>query len=224
MRLVLLGPPGAGKGTQAVKLADHFRCGEVATGDIFREHVAKETPLGRTAREYMDAGDLVPDEVVIAMVTERLAEDDFVNGFVLDGFPRTVAQAEALDRWLESAGTPLNAALFFEIDEEELFRRLAGRSATLHRSDDTEQTIRHRLEVFAVKTRPLVDHYERRGLLLRVDSIGHVDEVTKRILDGLERLRAGQGVRGAQERGPAQASGGEAEPSVSPPANQGAAE
>jgi adenylate kinase len=197
MRLVLLGPPGAGKGTQAVRLAEHFQCGEVATGDIFREHVAKGTPLGRTAREYMDAGDLVPDEVVIAMVTERLATDEFANGFVLDGFPRTVAQAEALDRWLEAAGTPLNAALFFEIDEEELFRRLAGRSATLHRSDDTEQTIRHRLEVFAIKTRPLVDHYERRGQLLGVDSIGHVDEVTKRILAGVERLRAG--IRGAQK-------------------------
>ncbi len=201
MRLVMLGPPGAGKGTQAVRLATHFRCGHVSTGDIFREHVANETPLGRTAQGYMDAGDLVPDEVVIAMVTERLAERDCFKGFVLDGFPRTVGQAEALDEWLESAGSPLDAALFFEIDEEELFRRLAGRSAALHRSDDREQTIRHRLEVFAAKTRPLVDHYKRRGLLLPVDSIGHVEEVTKRILDGLERLRTeqGQAVRGAQE-------------------------
>ncbi len=180
MRLVMLGPPGAGKGTQAVRLAAHFRCGHVSTGDIFREHVANETPLGRTAQEYLDAG------------------------------------AEALDEWLESAGTPLDAALFFEIDEEELFRRLAGRSAALHRSDDREQTIRHRLEVFAAKTRPLVDHYEQRDLLQRVDSIGEVDEVTKRILDGLERRRAPQGVWGAGERGPATAPGGEAKPSVSP--------
>ena len=202
MRLVLLGPPGAGKGTKAVRLAEHFQCAVVSTGDIFREHVANETPLGRAAQEYMDRGDLVPDEVVISMVMERIAEDDCIKGFVLDGFPRTVAQAQALDGRLESAGTPLDAALFFEIDEEELFRRLAGRSATLHRSDDTEQTIRYRLEVFASKTRPLVDHYERRGLLLRVDSIGHVDEVTKRILGGLERLRAAQvdrGVQGARE-------------------------
>jgi adenylate kinase len=190
MRLVLLGPPGAGKGTQAVRLAEHFQCGDVSTGDIFRDHVAKGTDLGRIAQEYMDAGDLVPDEVVISMVTERLAEDDCDNGFVLDGFPRTVGQAEALDRWLESAGNSLDAALFFEIDEDELFRRLAGRSATLHRSDDTEQTIRHRLEVFANKTRPLVDHYEKRGQLQRVDSIGEVDEVTKRILNGLEGPRA----------------------------------
>ena len=197
----MLGPPGAGKGTQAVRLAEHFQCGEVSTGDIFREHVAKETPFGRAAQAYLDAGDLVPDEVVIAMVTERLAERDCFKGFVLDGFPRTVAQAEALDQWLAAACTPLDAALDFEIDEEELFRRLAGRSATLHRSDDTEQTIRHRLEVFANKTRPLVDYYERQGLLLPVDSIGEVDEVTKRILDGLERLRAGRGevVQGTQE-------------------------
>jgi adenylate kinase len=202
MRLVMLGPPGAGKGTQAVRLAEHFQCAVVSTGDIFREHVANGTPLGSAAQEYLDRGDLVPDEVVISMVMGRIAEEDCANGFVLDGFPRTVAQAQALDGRLESAGTPLDAALFFEIDEEELFRRLAGRSATLHRSDDTEQTIRHRLEVFASKTRPLVDHYERRGLLLRVDSIGHVDEVTKRILGGLERLRAAQvdrGVQGARE-------------------------
>jgi adenylate kinase len=200
MRLVLLGPPGAGKGTQAVRLAEHFHCAVVSTGDILRANVANGTPLGRTAQEYLDSGDLVPDEVVISMVMERIAEGDCVNGFVLDGFPRTVAQAEALDRRLESAGTPLDAALFFEIEEDELFRRLAGRSAMLHRSDDTEQTIRHRLEVFAIKTRPLLDHYQRRGLVQRVDAIGEVDEVTKRILDGLERGRARQ---------------------VTPPANQG---
>ncbi len=191
MRLVLLGPPGAGKGTQAVRLAEHFQCAVVATGDIFRSHVANGTPLGRTAQEYMDRGDLVPDEVVISMVMQRIAEPDCDNGFVLDGFPRTVAQAEALDERLAAAGTPLDAALFFEIDEDELFRRLAGRSAELHRSDDTEQTIRHRLEVFAIKTRPLLDHYRRRDLALRVDAVGGVDEVTKRILEGLERRAGG---------------------------------
>jgi adenylate kinase len=186
--MVLLGPPGAGKGTQAVRLAGHFRCPAVATGDIFRSHVANGTPLGRLAQEYLDRGDLVPDEVVIEMVMERLAEPDCDRGFVLDGFPRTVGQAEALDGKLAAADVPLDAALFFEIGEDELFRRLAGRSAALHRSDDTEQTIRHRLEVFAIKTRPLVDYYQRRGLLQRVDPIGKVEEVTTRILAGLEQL------------------------------------
>jgi adenylate kinase len=187
MRLVLLGPPGAGKGTQAARLAEHFRCPVVATGDIFRSHVSNGTTLGRLAQEYLDRGDLVPDEIVIDMVMERLAQPDCDNSFVLDGFPRTVTQAEALDAKLDIAESPLAAALFFEIAEEELFRRLAGRSAALHRSDDTEQTIRHRLEVFAIKTRPLVDYYERSGLLLRVDAIGEISEVTKRILAGLEQ-------------------------------------
>jgi len=185
MRIVLLGPPGAGKGTQAVRIAEHFACGDVATGDIFRANVAEGTPLGRAAQEYMDRGDLVPDDLVIAMVMERLSVPDCGSGFVLDGFPRTVAQAEALDHRLAGLDTPLDAALHFEITEEELFRRLAGRSAELHRSDDSEQTIRHRLEVFAIKTRPLVDYYARRGLLVLVDAIGKVDEVTKRILNDL---------------------------------------
>jgi adenylate kinase len=183
----MLGPPGAGKGTQAVRLAEHFSCADVATGDIFRANVAEGTALGRIAQEYMDRGDLVPDEVVIAMVMERLAEPDCQRGFVLDGFPRTVAQAEALDRRLAELRTPLQAALNFEITEEELLRRLVGRAAELHRSDDSEQTIRHRLEVFAIKTRPLIDYYAHRGLLVDVDAIGPVEVVTKRILDDLNR-------------------------------------
>jgi adenylate kinase len=182
----MLGPPGAGKGTQAVRLAEHFSCADIATGDIFRANVAEGTELGRIAQEYMDLGDLVPDEVVIAMVMERLAEPDCTAGFVLDGFPRTVAQAEALDHRLAELGTPLHAALNFEITEEELLRRLVGRAAELHRSDDSEQTIRHRLEVFAIKTRPLIDYYARRGLLVTVDAIGPVEVVSKRILDDLQ--------------------------------------
>ena len=185
MRVVLIGPPGAGKGTQAVLIAEHFSCGDVATGDIFRANVAEGTPLGRAAQRYMDRGDLVPDELVIAMVMDRLAARDCDAGFVLDGFPRTVAQAEALDHRLARLDTPLDAALNFEVTEEELFRRLAGRSAALHRSDDTEQTIRHRLEVFAEKTQPLVDYYAHRGLLIAVDAIGAVEAVTTRILDAL---------------------------------------
>jgi adenylate kinase len=189
LRLVVLGPPGAGKGTQAVRIAEQFSCADIATGDIFRANVAEGTELGRAAQEYMDRGDLVPDEVVIAMVMERLAEPDCTAGFVLDGFPRTVAQAEALDRRLAGLQTPLHAALNFEITEDELLRRLAGRAAELHRSDDSEQTIRHRLEVFAIKTRPLIDYYAHRGLLVNVDAIGPIEVVTKRILDDLEGNR-----------------------------------
>jgi len=189
LRLVVLGPPGAGKGTQAVKLAERFACADVATGDIFRANVAEGTELGRAAQEYMDRGDLVPDEVVIAMVMERLASHDCQAGFVLDGFPRTVAQAEALDRRLADQGTPLEAALSFDVTEDELLRRLAERAAAQHRADDAEQTIRHRLEVFAIKTRPLIDYYTHRGLLLSVDAIGPIEVVTKRILAALDGNR-----------------------------------
>jgi adenylate kinase len=189
LRLVVLGPPGAGKGTQAVKLAERFACADVATGDIFRANVAEGTELGRAAQEYMDRGDLVPDEVVIAMVMERLAEGDCRTGFVLDGFPRTVNQAEALDLQLVELGSPLDAALSFDVTEEELLRRLAGRAAAQHRADDAEQTIRYRLEVFALKTRPLIDYYAHRGLLISVDAIGPIEVVTKRILASLDGYR-----------------------------------
>jgi adenylate kinase len=192
LRLVVLGPPGAGKGTQAVKLAEQFACADVATGDIFRANVASGTELGRAAQEYMDRGDLVPDDVVIAMVIERLAERDCESGFVLDGFPRTVNQAEALDRRLAELGTPLEAALSFDVTEEELLRRLAGRAAAQHRADDAEQTIRHRLEVFAIKTRPLIDYYRHRRLLNMVDGVGRVEEVTGRILSGLPSANGGR--------------------------------
>ena len=189
MRIVLLGPPGAGKGTQAAQVACRFGCPHIATGDIFRANVAEGTELGRAAQEYMDRGDLVPDEVVIAMVMERLAEDDCSAGFVLDGFPRTVNQAEALDRRLAGLGAPLHAVLCIEAGEEELLRRLAGRAAVQHRADDAEQTIRHRLEVFAIKTRPLIDYYAHRGLLINVDAIGPIEVVTKRILAAIEGNR-----------------------------------
>ena len=192
MRIVLLGPPGAGKGTQAARVAGRFGAPHIATGDIFRANVAEGTELGRAAQEYMDRGDLVPDDVVIAMVTERLAGDDCASGFVLDGFPRTVTQAEALDRRLAESGTPLEAALSFDVTEEELLRRLAGRAAAQHRADDAEATIRHRLEVFAIKTRPLIDYYAHRRLLTMVNGVGRVEEVTGRILTGLPSVNGGR--------------------------------
>ena len=191
MRIVLLGPPGAGKGTQAAQVARRFRCANIATGDIFRANVAEGSELGQAAQEYMDRGDLVPDEVVIAMVMERLAERDSQAGFVLDGFPRTVNQAEALDRRLVEMGSPLQAVLCVQADENELLRRLAGRAAAQHRSDDAEQTIRHRLEVFSIKTRPLIDYYRHRRLLTVVDGVGRVEEVTTRILGGLPSTNGG---------------------------------
>jgi adenylate kinase len=196
MRIVLLGPPGAGKGTQAVRLAQHFECPHVSTGDIFRSNVAEGTELGEKAKQYMDQGDLVPDEIVIAMVMERLSAPDCSTGFLLDGFPRTVAQAEALDLSLGAQETPLHAVLCFEAAEEELFRRLAGRSAELKRSDDREETIRHRLEVYATKTRPLVDYYRHRRLLSVVDAVGQVEEITTRILDALSDALARVAERG----------------------------
>jgi adenylate kinase len=192
MRLVLLGPPGAGKGTQATRVAARFGAPHIATGDIFRANVAEGTELGRAAQEYMDRGDLVPDDVVIAMVMERLADPDCAAGFVLDGFPRTVNQAEALDRQLVDLGAPLHSVLCFEAAEEELLRRLAGRAAAQRRADDAEQTIRHRLEVFAIKTRPLIDYYAHRRLLTMVDGVGKVEDVTARILGGLPSPNGGR--------------------------------
>jgi adenylate kinase len=147
--------------------------------------VAVVYDLGRSALEFLVLVELVAVELVIAMVMERLGEDDCEAGFVLDGFPRTVNQAEALDRQLAGQGAPLEAALSFDVTEEELLRRLAGRAAAQHRADDAEQTIRHRHEVFAIKTRPLIDYYAHRGLLVNVDAIGPIEVVTKRILDDL---------------------------------------
>lgn len=185
-RIVLMGPPGAGKGTQATRVAERFGIPAISTGDIFRANVAERTELGRTAQRYMDAGEYVPDEVTNAMVAERLSDADVSSrGFLLDGYPRTEAQVAELDRMLAEAGTQLDKVVEITADVDELVSRLLGRAAQQGRSDDTESVIRHRLEVYREQTAPLVDIYDARGLLVHVDGLGSVDEVTERILAAL---------------------------------------
>ena len=178
MRVLLLCPPGAGKGTQADRIAARFQLVHLATGNLLRANVTDGTPLGEVAQAYLDSGELVPDEVVVAMMLERLTQPDCKRGFLLDGFPRSVAQARALDRRLAGLGAPLDAAINLEVAEEELLHRLAGRG----RADDNARTIRNRLQVFVSSTRPLLDYYGGQGVLFGVAAVGTIDEVTERIL------------------------------------------
>ena len=187
MRIVLVGPPGAGKGTQAGRIVERFGGVHIATGDILRSNAERGTELGRMASRYMDRGDLVPDEVIIGMVLERMGDGDCAAGFVLDGFPRTVPQAEALERRLEELGRPLDAVLSFEIDEAQLRDRLAGRAEEQDRAEDEDEgAIRRRLELFDRETEPLLGFYDARGLLVRVRAKGDPDEVTGRIAAALD--------------------------------------
>lgn len=203
--IVLLGAPGVGKGTQAEKLAKELSIPHISTGDMFREAVARGTEMGMKAKEYMDRGELVPDDVVIGVVKERLSQPDCANGFILDGFPRTVAQAEALERVMEELGKNIEYAISIDVAEDEIVRRLSGRrtceacgkvyhviynppkqegvcdacGGTLYqRDDDREETIRNRLRVYNEKTAPLIDFYARRGVLKSIDGSKPVDEVT----------------------------------------------
>jgi adenylate kinase len=185
-RLVLLGPPGAGKGTQAKALADRLGVPAISTGDIFRANVAGGTPLGREAQAYMDRGDYVPDSVTNAMVRARIAEPDAKAGFLLDGYPRTVAQVEELDGMVAFTGHRLDAVIALTVDEDAIVERLLQRAETDGRADDTEAVIRRRLEVFSEQTAPLAAAYRERGLLSEVDGIGSVAEVTARLLAALD--------------------------------------
>jgi len=188
MRLILMGPPGAGKGTQAQVVADHFGIPAISTGDIFRANVSAGTPLGVEAKRYMDAGDYVPDEVTNKMVRNRIDEPDAEPGFLLDGYPRTLAQVEELDGMIKFTGHRLDAAVVLTVDPEELVARLLQRAETDGRSDDTEDVIRRRQQLYAEQTEPLIEVYRERGILVEIDGVGSVDEVTKRIFDALDVL------------------------------------
>lgn len=216
MRLVLVGPPGAGKGTQAEFIAEHFGVPKISTGDIFRANVSGGTELGRMAKKYMDAGDLVPDEVTNAMVRDRLAEPDAQTGFLLDGFPRNVAQAGELDGILHELGAPLSVVLDLDVDFDEEVKRLSGRRVCkkcghvwhvefdppravgicdkcdgdlYQRDDDQPETVRHRLEVYHVQTEPLIEFYRDAGKLVAIDAFGAVEDVTERAIAALTPYR-----------------------------------
>lgn len=215
MRIVLVGPPGAGKGTQAQFIASHLSIPKISTGDIFRTNVNQGTELGREARAYMDRGDLVPDSVTIAMVRDRLAEGDAADGFLLDGFPRTLHQAKVLDEILDEMGGRLDVVVELVVDDDEVVRRLSGRRTCrvcgrvwhldfdppkldgvcdqcggelFQRDDDREETIRHRLEVYAEQTAPLIDFYADQGNLVGLDATGPVEDVTDRAIGALRRF------------------------------------
>lgn len=177
MNLIFLGAPGSGKGTQAGSLVTQFGLAHVSTGDILRAAVANKTALGLEAHSFMSAGKLVPDAVVIGIIGERLLQPDCANGFLLDGFPRTVPQAEALAQILDTLGKQLSRVIYLEVGEEELFKRLLARG----RSDDSAETVRERLTVYQNQTAPLIEHYGRLGLLARIEGIGSVDDIGGRI-------------------------------------------
>ncbi|MGP4046733.1 adenylate kinase [Streptomyces sp. 2A115] len=214
MRIVLVGPPGAGKGTQAAFLARNLSIPHISTGDLFRANISQQTELGKLARSYMDAGNLVPDEVTIGMAKDRMEKPDAENGFLLDGFPRNVSQAEALDEMLKSESMRLDAVLDLEVPEDEVVKRIAGRrvcrndsahvfhvtysppkkegvcdvcgNELYQRDDDSEGTVRKRLEVYHTQTEPIIDYYKAQGLVVTISALGKVDDVTKRAMDALQ--------------------------------------
>lgn len=188
MRLLIMGLPGAGKGTQAVAVADRLGIPTISTGEIFRENIREQTPLGKQAQPYLDAGEYVPDEVTDAMVRDRLAKPDAHHGFLLDGYPRTLAQAETLDTILAEQGHPLERVIELVVDTEEVVKRLVRRGQEEGRSDDSEDVIRRRLQIYTEQTTPLLELYEQHGVLVRVDGEGDLEVVTERVLAAVEDL------------------------------------
>jgi adenylate kinase len=185
-RLLLIGPPGAGKGTQAALLSEHFGIPAISTGDIFRYNVKNQTPLGVEAKGFMDRGEYVPDSLTNALVRDRLSHQDAQKGFLLDGYPRTIDQVHELDSILSDAGKRLDVVVQLTADNEELVRRLAHRAQVEGRADDTPDVIRRRLEVYDSQTAPLIDVYAARGLVAMIDGLGEISEVTARIVEALE--------------------------------------
>ncbi|MBO9520206.1 MAG: adenylate kinase [Nocardioidaceae bacterium] len=187
MRLILMGAPGSGKGTQGALLAQRLGVPAISTGDIFRANVAARTRLGGQAQGYLDGGEYVPDEITNAMVRGRLAEPDTAGGFVLDGYPRTVSQIAYLDEVLRDAGTALDAVLWFSVEQDEVVRRLLERARVEGRADDTAEVIRRRQEIFLAQTAPLMGEYRYRGLLVKVDGAGTVGAIAQRVAGALAR-------------------------------------
>jgi len=185
MRLIILGPPGAGKGTQAARIADHHGIPAISTGDIFRANIKNETPLGLQVKEILASGGYVSDDVTNAIVEDRLAQDDCSGGFLLDGYPRTLAQVAALDGMLAAHGASLDHVLELTVDDDAVVARLLKRAESEGRADDTEEVIRERMAIYHRETKPLSDTYRGRGVLVEVDGLGEVDEVTTRILAAL---------------------------------------
>ncbi|MCD4536218.1 adenylate kinase [Nocardioides sp. cx-169] len=188
MRLIMMGPPGAGKGTQAKFVADHFKIPAISTGDIFRANVSQGTELGLKAKQYMDAGDYVPDEVTNLMVRNRIDEADAVSGFLLDGYPRTLSQVEELDGMIKFTGHELDAVVALTVDQDEIVQRLLQRAKVEGRADDTEDVIRKRQELYVEQTEPLIEVYRGRGILIELNGMGEVSEVTQRIFDALDEI------------------------------------
>ena len=186
IRILLIGPPGAGKGTQAALLAKHFGIPAISTGDIFRENVRNETPLGLEAKAFMDRGEYVPDSLTNALVRDRLNQEDAVNGFLLDGYPRTIDQVEELDDVLQETEKKLDVVVQLTAESEELLRRLSGRAEEQGRSDDTPDVIKRRLDVYEEQTAPLIDIYASRSLVAKVNGLGEIADVTKRIIEVLD--------------------------------------